>query len=371
MIALFCGIGIWIIYILSNKKVKYPDFVEWIILWGFTFSLAGIAYKANPLWDLSQHFSYMEKIQEAKISLEELCRTGIEPYEHNRSYWLFNVLCYAAVKIDNFHLVPFIMVLADYLICTYITFDYQKSHSIYQKEYFLSVFICFSVMPFVHAVAGMRNANAACLVALAVYLYLEKCRIFFYSLVLIILALLMHPSVMLVLPALIFAKRKLTYKIFMIIGIVITLIPVTARFFNTLPILFLNRIGHLYLFFSSPEQYINSRRYLYVDILIVCLYLIVALINWRLRKCSREYLNNFFILYLLCILGNLGNYDLIIRPMYVIAPLALPFTHMIFSEKWFVTKKQDEYFKMTICGILSGLCIWCIKDYIIIFITYF
>ena len=50
---------------------------------------------------------------------------------------------------------------------------------------------------------------------------------------------------------------------------------------------------------------------------------------------------------------------------------AVAFTHMIFSEKWFVTKKQDEYFKMTICGILSGLCIWCIKDYIIIFITYF
>lgn len=67
MIALFCGIGIWIIYILSNKKVKYPDFVEWIILWGFTFSLAGIAYKANPLWDLSQHFPIWKKFRRLRL----------------------------------------------------------------------------------------------------------------------------------------------------------------------------------------------------------------------------------------------------------------------------------------------------------------
>lgn len=371
MIFAFLGIGVWALYILFLKWVKYTNYIQ-IIIWGFfVISLAVIAYNAHPLWDLSQHFSYMIKIQKIDATLLELCTTGIPLYEHNRSYWLFNFLCYLGVKINDFHVVPFITVLIDYLIYAYITLDWRRKYRIRYGTYILSILICFTTMPLMHATAGIRNANAASLASLSIYLYLQKERPAIYSIILMIAAIFMHPVVILSLPALVFARQKPSKKVYITIVLIILMIPTIAKLFSASTIPFFKRIGYLYQVYSSSGQYVSSRRYLYMDLIIICIFLSSSITNCKCQKCSFSYLQNFLVLYMICILGNIGNYDLIIRPMYIIAPLSTPTTYIMFNSRSAVTVKQTEYLRMILTVILSGLCGWCIWDYLSIFATYF
>ena len=71
------------------------------------------------------------------------------------------------------------------------------------------------------------------------------------------------------------------------------------------------------------------------------------------------------------VFGNAGNYDLVIRPMYLLAPLAGPLSYCLFEEEWNFTGRQSGLLKHFLYITLSILCLWVTKDHLTIFITEF
>lgn len=363
LIVSICGVVLFVFYILFSSKIKCSKYTEYLIFFMFSFVLAVIAYHAQPMWDLSIHFSYMKMIEESKVGYLQLLTKGFYQYSHNRFYLLFNLLCFLSVKLENYHLMPFIVVLIDYLIIGYISVDWSRHYKVLFNIYLPSQLLTWMLMPYMHAVAGMRNANAACLAALALYLYLEKKKSILLSLSILLAALFMHPAIIAVVPFMILSRYRLNWRQLTMVVAVVIGIKQMAVVFSLSTNEFLHLIGRLYLQYSSNAQYRNSRRYLYADLLFIAIYLLIMFVNRKKRKPYKQ-LENFFILYMLYICGNIGNYDLVIRPMYVLAPLSVPLMYSVFAESWIFTDKYTTFLKFIIISGLSIINIWVIQDYL-------
>lgn len=363
-----CCVVLFTFFIIFSYKIKCSKYTEYLIFFMFAFALAVIAYHAQPKWDLSVHFSYMKMIEESKMSYLELLTKGFYQYSYNRFYLLFNLLCFLSVKAENFHIMPFTVVLVDYLIIGYISVDWKRHHKANFNIYLSSLLLTWMMMPYMHAVAGIRNANAACLAALALYLYLEKNKNIILSLFILLAAAFMHPAVIIVLPFMILSRYKLSWKQLTMVLAVVLGIKQIAVVLSLSSNEFLQLIGKLYLQYSSATQYRNSRRYLYANLLFIAIFLLIMLAI-RTKNTPYKKLDSFCILYMLYICGNIGNYDLVIRPMYVLAPLSVPMMYAAFAKSWIFANKYTIFLKFITIGSLSLINIWVIQNYLTILAT--
>ena len=371
MLGIILFIVIFIGFVLLSPKVKICSSFKGFMFAGFAAALSIIAYHAAPMYDLSRHFEFMQLIQDSGKSYIELIQEPVPGYEHNQFYFLFEFFCYIAAKIGNYHLAPAFMVLTDYLIFGYITIDWSKSHRVNFNIYFITILLSSLFMPFLYAVSGMRNATAGCLAALGIYLYLEKNKAVIIFTVLMLAATLIHPVVLMALPFVILAKRKLTWKMVLLVIVIIANLKNIANLLANSSSSFLRMLGNYYRVYSSDTQYWGSRRYLYGDLLFVSIFGLLFFIHWRNRTRRQFPLHNFFFLYMIYVFGNAGNYDLVIRPMYLLAPRAGPLSYCLFEEEWNFTGRQSGLLKHFLYITLSILCLWVTKDHLTIFITEF
>lgn len=366
MIIAVSGIFFFIFYILVANKIFFSKKIGWIMYLEVAISFAVIAYNAQPVWDLGIHFSYMGAMDAVDCNLKQIFILGIPGFRYNRFYILFNLCCLFAVKAGNYHLLPFVLVLVDYLIWGYISLDwtYEKAHS--TKYMLLATLLSFTFMPYVHAMAGMRNANAACLAGLAVYYSICKKNKKVISIILMFLAVLMHPAVLIVIPiwGITQLVNQITWK-YIILGLLIVFaLGLIANWFLTSSNSFLQLLGELYTRYSSSEQYRNSRRYLYADLLCASFFLFVLMMNRKNVYVDDRKLAIFISIYLIYVLGNIGNYDLVIRPMYIMAPLANPLCTIAFDESMKTYTKQTAGIKFIVKVALFAIGIWVLQDYI-------
>ena len=172
-------IVIFIFLNLLSSKIKLTKRQESVLFVLFALSLSCLAYFMLP-WlgsDVFKHLSYMKQIQASGQSFFEFL------FQHNTtiggakyaSLYTFNVIRYVISLISkNGLMLSAVCVMIDYSIVGFIFIDWYYDSSNNRKANFLPIMTCFSFMPYIHAVSGIRNALSASLMALGIYLYLCK-----------------------------------------------------------------------------------------------------------------------------------------------------------------------------------------------------
>ena len=338
MIESFIGIALYlVIYSKIKNKYKYYELIFIII---FVSALSGIAYFANPprSWDLYRHFQWLNQIEYSNISLFDFLfnntlGVGNRNYSH---LFFFNIIRWFVAKTGDYNLLPVIAIQIDYYIISFIIIDWSKNTS--TKVNMLSLFICFASLPYAFALSGIRNGVAACIEALAVYLYLFKNKKMYVYLFISLIAFTFHYIVLIVLPIAFLAKYKFKIKILLVILLSSIFFNVIANIFLESNYDFLKFIGGAYLLYSSDSQYIADDYPLY-SVIYISIFTIILFLTSNIRK-NGVFQNNiytFCVYYCAYIAANFGNYDLVLRPAYLLGGLSPVIASM------FLKYKGDKY----------------------------
>lgn len=367
--ASICYIVIFFTGIIAAKKIKVSK--KWIkfsfLL--FTLSLSIFAYYLNPPsnWDLSRHFYCLDSIRNSGTSLSEFLfhnKSSIGGKEFT-SFVSFNLVRYVIVKLfDSNHMLPCFCVFVDYLIISYIMVDWSSENAKNGKVKVTSFLLCFTFFPLIHAISGMRTALAATIMGLGIYLYLYKEKKIFIFIVPSIIAVTIHPVMLIAVPFVFLARFKLGVKGLIIVFAVSLLVERGATYLLSSKYSYFARIAYLYKRYTSGDQY-RGERFSLFGVIIIILVLIVIFFIMR-KKYEEQYwskthslLYSFLMYYIFFILGNLGNYDMILRPSYLLGVFAPVLSSLVTNtEEWYWanTKYLLHLAQLAICTVCIYVC---------------
>ena len=142
-----------------------------------------------------------------------------------------------------------------------------------------------------------------------------------------IIAALMHPAVLLTLPFIVLSKFRVRIGSFFVVMAAPICFRFTALWLREWDIKYFQFIGNSYLKFTSEGQYRSGRSVLYGAILVIIIIVIAYFQNFsRVQRLDvfekKRHIFNFIGLYSCYILGNIGNYDMVLRPAYILGVLS-------------------------------------------------
>lgn len=332
-------------YVVTVIQISYFLIISVALLRAMQFHV-----ESSDNMDLARHFIMMDLVKKSEFSLIEYVFLHGDAFTSNitmRFCYAFNFIIYITSKYcSNYYIMAWIFVVVDYCIIAYIGVDWRKQHKGYKSpHFFYEVLLCFSLLPFFQTVSGLRTAMAACLTALAIYLYLFKKKSIRVFMIIILLAATFHPSFLLAVPFVMVTKmfNRKTGLIVSIAGSI--LIPLTARILIKYSNGFFYSIAYKYLQYTGDGAY-RSTRFCYYGVIIICLLTIVqhfiafpycrkkALrIKSNSKDRDRVEIYDFMIYYMIFILSNIGNYEMILRPAYLLGAMAPVLTGMVFDRR--------------------------------------
>lgn len=349
-----------------SSKIKISSSQEKIFFALFAVALSVIAFNVNPAvgWDLSRHYLQMNNIRDSNISLLDFLFVN-KNFVGGQKYSTllnFNLIRWLVAKFsaDN-RFLPWICVLIDYTIVGYIFTDWNKTAAKSKNNVYMPMVLCFSFLPFVHCCSGLRNALSACIVALGIYFYLYKKKSVCIFAICVFLAATVHPAALITVPFVLIAKLDIGIWGYISIFVVSFLAQAAAKWMETSNYLYLRMIGSRYISYTSEEQYRGSRAPLYVIIILIIVFLTIYFLTHFKKTVTyndenRKLIYNFFAVYMVYILGNIGNYDMILRPAYVLGPLSpVLYSMMMNKEIWrqgginIRAKKIIRFFLILVC----------------------
>lgn len=335
MIQVLCLIYILMfsVYIFLSRRFHITK-TQFAFLWGmFSFALALLAYNMNPPdeFDLVHYqFGFLNQIRYSGMSLVEFLfqdGTTVGGPDYTNLY-TFNLLRYFVVSVSkNNFLLPAICVFIDFSIVGYIMADWSMSTKGRLQFNPLVLFLCFSFMPFVHCTSGLRNALCASILSLGIYLYLYKQKNILVFIVFSFMAATVHMAALIAIPFVLLARLKLGWTGYGIVFAFSLLAQYVTEWMATSGIAYFQVVSRKYVQYTSEEQYISSRAPLYTILLLLVIFILAFLLtrvgkrNWQEKTPSQLFVH-FLALYMVYILGNFGNYDMVLRPAYVLGPLA-------------------------------------------------
>lgn len=321
---------IFMIAIIVPTKIKLSKGLTVLSFVVFSLSISVLVYYLQPPlnWDLTRHFSCLDSIRNSGISFGQFLfenKFAVGGSEFT-SYVAFNVIRYLVIKIsDNNSILPWLCVLIDYLIVSYIIIDWSKENN--SKVKFSSFLLCFTFLPLVYAASGIRTALAAAIIGLGIYLYLYKEKKAVVFVILAIIAVTIHPVMLIAAPFVFLARYETGIKGYVIVFVVSISIDSLATLFLTSKFSYLARIAYLYKRYTSDDQFRGGRYCLFGDIFLICALLVIYLM--KKKRCDKSNYRNkdaalysFLIFYMCYILGNIGNYDMVLRPAYLLGVFA-------------------------------------------------
>jgi len=307
------------------------------ILFMLAFSLAIIGYSVcEPRnWDGYRHLRAIDQIRDSGIGLFEFLFLNKRDVGGTSSSRLlsFNIIRYIIAKYtENSRIIKFIFPFTDYAICFYILRDWAKTHNITKKVLMIIMVFSFTCMPFMHTYSGLRCALASCIEGLAIYLFIGKKKSVWKFAILSGIAVTIHPSIIIGVGIALLSKYFPGRKaVFFIVVVSFSLKSIAIIFYNS-PYQYFRVVGSKYLQYSSDEQYVNMMIYVYAVIGIIILFLICEFAEkgFSINKCisvanksnGEQAIIHFILVYMIYILFNIGNYDLVLRPAYLFASLS-------------------------------------------------
>lgn len=331
------------------------------IIWGFMAgALAIVSLLFDPTGsglDVERHFQRIRMIKNTNMAFQNYVFHGSLGYE---GLYVFNAVCYIIAKLDiNEHILPFLATLTSYLICFYILRDWTEQESINRKYYALSMLICFAFLPYYFVMCGVRNGAAMCIMGLAIYQHIYKKKSVLCFLLVTAIAATIHTSVLIAVPFVILSKIKLSYKSGGIVFAGSLVLGIVAKSLSKMSIPYLSNMAKSYLIYSSDGQFRSAQYFLITDIILILLFAFLFIKQYRRCILSRnDYPNtrmyNFIALYGAYIIGNFRNYDLVLRPAYLLGPFAPMLGYLLYNGDYWKGKAEIQLIIKTgvllICG---------------------
>lgn len=367
--------AVFVIFSIFIKKLHITK-KHMVILWGFfIFSLSVMAYySANmPIehrWDLMNHYYFMDQIRASDISFWKFIfynDENVGGYEY-KNLLIFNMLRYLVVSIsEKNYLLPAICVIIDYSIAGYIIIDWSLNGNENYKLNLLTLLLLFTFMPYHHAALGLRNALSASIMGLAMYLYLYKMKKTLLFIILAFIAFTIHPVAIIAVPFVFLAKLNLGFVGFILVFAVSMLINPIVKLMLNSHNSFIVFLAQKYIIYTSETQYRGSRAPLYGVLIIITMYLLIYFLLYKRINSDDDNLkqrtiHNFFAMYMAYICGNIGNYDMVLRPAYVFGVLS-PLLASFLSGKQIWLQKglniiEKQLISKSISFVIIALCIY-------------
>ena len=360
----FAVIGlIFLILMMSLSKVIYYTKQQkgWAFFL-FALCMAILAFHAEPddRWDLARHFMYMEQIRGANLTLPQMLfnNRGIGGYPTLISYNLLRyIIC---LFTENNHWLPAVCVFIDYLIVGYIILDWYETSNLKERFSILVPLLCCTLLPPLHAFSGMRNALAACVMGLGIYLYIYKRKKLIIFIILAFIAATIHQAVLFAIPFVFLSRVRLGKKGILVVVCASFSLRSIAGMLQNSRYLFLVTIANKYFYYSSESQYRASVYSLWADTILVLSFLGLYFLFGNqfekvLWKREHEMLYLFLIYYMCFIVGNFGNYDLVLRPCYLLGVFA-PVLVSLVENKTVWTSIHGKELQMVGKVLCTTLC---------------
>lgn len=327
--------------------------------------------------DLVVHFGELQKIKNSSLSFFDFVFNP-RKYVGNTRYaqlYSFNIIRYIIVSLtDDYYWLPAICVAIETIIFVIIQSDWNAGNNRYGKTDVLALLIFFACMPFISAISGIRNALAISITGLAIYLYLYKNKHIWIYILLTLIAATIHPAAILTIPFVFLAKHDLKKVGIIAVFLISFGVSFIANAFMQSNIPYFQIIGRAYYTYTSEAQYRTSRFMLYGDILLLIIFLIVCFLNRKyIKKCPapQQRIYNFLILYMIYILGNIGNFDMILRPTYLIGAFSPIISNLLYNK---IDRDTSEFDSRSMSlfriGLLSATAVICIYVNVKFMITY-
>ena len=344
-----------IVYIMKAIPQKKVDRVIYSVFFVFSLTLIAASFDFSKVgFDIVRHVGNIEYIRNNNISFYNYFSQFNSSSDFLIVYKLI-IFIIARLGLPEIS-IAVISAVIYYSSFLYILTDFRQKESLSFGNVLPAVFICFCLMPFHYVITGIRNAMAFAITGFGIYKYLYCKKSLFFSLFLILIATLIHPSSLFVVPALLFSKiRKwpILYFTFFLGSFFISKI---ANIISVLNIPFFSQIASSYLFYESDNQYKGSSYFLIADLFVLisftCILLRKKVFLEKSKKSSDLY--NFIFLFILFTLGQIGNYDLILRPCYFLGLFSFQLMTLSGSLSY-KNKYRESVFRLLIylvCGFV-------------------
>ncbi len=369
LILSFVYIIIFNLIIIFSSRLKITEFQSKAMFALFSIALSAIALniKGSIGLDLDVHFMLMNDIRNADISFFDFMFVNTN-YVGGIQYsqlLTFNMLRWFVVTFfDDNMVLPWICVIIDYTIIGYIYTDWYATTIGKNKYSITPLVVSFSFLPFVNCCSGMRNGLCACLLALGIYLYLYKKKRFLIFALLAFLAATVHPAAIITIPFVLISKINI--GIWGYIGVFVLSISAqnVAKWMSQSGNLYLSIIGSKYYTYTSESQYRASRAPLYTVLILIIIFLVIYFVvhfknKYDFSANGRDFIYSFLAVYMVYILGNIGNYDMVLRPAYVLGPLSPVLCSMILDKTLWIQSKLNSRVQNVIRIICIAGCFIC------------
>lgn len=268
-------------------------------------------------WDLYRLYQYINSLRAANYDFFDYMfnfnnllgggtRSGLYGYK---------LVCFIVSRFDSNRILPFFTLIIVYGIWSYITQDWLRKNN---KTELLapSFMLSLATMPYVYVNTGIRNGLAASLVAWALYQEFEKKGSPIITISILLFSCTVHNAVIIVIPCWMLAHFAVKMKTILLIAIGLALLEPTAQFIYAQSIPGISQAANLYLHYIRSDAYFFSYGYLVVDIIFI---LLVVYTFYYTNKSDDRMLYKFIFIYAIVIVAQIGHYDLVLRPMYVLA----------------------------------------------------
>lgn len=272
-------------------------------------------------WDLYRHYQYLEALRTANYSFTDYMFNfdNILGGGTRSGLYGFKLYFFLMSRFKSNRLLPFVTLLIVYGIWCYITQDWLQKKN--RTELLAPSFLfCLATMPYVYVNTGIRNGLAASIVALALYREFEKNGSPIVTAMLLVFSCTIHNAVIIVIPCWILAHFTVKMRTIFILAIGLALLEPVAQLIYAQSIPGISQAANLYLRYIKSDAYFFSYGYLIVDIIFILL-IIYAFYQLN-KKDNSKSLYRFILIYALVVMAQIGHYDLVLRPMYVLAMLS-------------------------------------------------
>ena len=317
---------VFVIIVAFSRKIRLKKYQIRFMLFLLSLSLAVIAYNVNPPqnWDIVRHSAWMDDIRASGMSFFEFVfnnKSGVGYKEYSTLY-VFNILRYFSISISkNNYFLSAMCVFINYMIESWIIVDWEEISKSNKPLNMITLLTLGAFVTLGGMTSNIRYPLASSLTVLAIYLYLCKKKPVAVYIILMGLALSVHPGVIVTIPIVLlstFSFNKIIVE-YCAVFIITVLSDWISHFLLNRSSQYLQIIGARYISYTSEGQYRSSRYGFYGSILVFVIIIICYLLQRKSIISSdkltagQKKLYEFLCLYMVYCLANGNSYVLLTR----------------------------------------------------------
>lgn len=332
----------------KQKDKSDASTVRTCVMLCIVLGLLGAMIEPKEIYDLSRNYRFIDNIRAYGFTLKEYLDYGYLYNDLNYKYtYVYNIILYVIAQTLPNQALPFIAIAFSYASFLYIYLD-SNMQAENRLTRLTSISLFSVLLPYLYIYSGIRNALAACMVALAIYQYMMKGFIV-VPLVLALSAIMIHPVAGALIPFVLLSKVKPRIWSCAAIGLFPSMLFNLTEFFRL-------RLGNDFLFRISAKYYNyllvrndnQGKAFLYSSIICISLIVLVSLVSTYLEESNMHRICYTITWYALFCLGYSSSYELATRLPYNISALS-PVIVCYFLNS---DKRNLKTFQLLICLII-------------------